>query len=96
MATETLSLTDLRPRLSEAIDRAHGLFDRFVITRRGRAEAVLLGSDDYEGLLETLEILSDRDAVKRLVEAEEDFRGDEGVDLEVLRRRLETGSTDDR
>jgi PHD/YefM family antitoxin component YafN of YafNO toxin-antitoxin module len=57
---------------------------------------VLLGSDDYEGLLETLEILSDREAVKRLIEAEEDFRLDEGVDLELLRGRLEAGSTDER
>jgi antitoxin YefM len=95
MATETLSLTDLRPRLSEAIDRANDLFDRFVITRRGRAEAVLLGSDDYEGLLETLEILSDREAVERLIQAEEDLRRDEGVDLEFLRRSLENEAVKD-
>ena len=96
MATETLSLTDLRPRLSEAVDRANDLFDRFVITRRGRAEAVLLGSDDYEGLLETLEILSDQDAVRRLIEAERDFVRGEGVDLEALRRGLETEPAVDR
>lgn len=94
MATETLSLTDLRPRLSEAIDRAHDLFDRFVITRHGRAEAVLLGADDYEGLLETLQILSDRETVQRLLAAEEDFGKGEAIHLETLRRDLESGSGD--
>ncbi len=94
MATETLSLTDLRPRLSAAIDRAHDLFDRFVITRHGRAEAVLLGADDYEGLLETLQILSDRETVQRLLEAEEDFGKGEAINLETLRRDLESGSGD--
>ena len=38
MATETISLTETRPRRSELVERAHGRFDRFVITRRGRAD----------------------------------------------------------
>ena len=53
VASETISLTELRPRLSELIERANERYDRFVITRRGRAEAVLLASDEFEGLLET-------------------------------------------
>ena len=65
MATETISLTETRPRLSELVARAHGRFDRFVITRRGRAEAVLLSSEEFEGLLETLEILSDNEVSLR-------------------------------
>ena len=72
MATETLSLTEMRPRLSELVARAHEQFDRFVITRRGRAEGVLLSSEEFEGLLETLEILSDEKLVRRLVEADEE------------------------
>jgi len=88
MATETLSLTELRPRLSEIIERAHQLFDRFVITRRGRAEAVLLSSEDYEGLLETLDILSDNELVQRLADAEEEFARGGGHSLEDVRREL--------
>ena len=67
MSTETVSLTEMRPRLSELLARAREHFDRFVITRRGRAEAVLLSADEFDGLLETLEILSDKALVKRLV-----------------------------
>ena len=71
MATETVSMTAMRPRLSELLSRAREHFDRFIITRRGRAEAVLLSADEFEGLLETLEILSDKSLVKRLIEADE-------------------------
>ncbi|MDH3402782.1 MAG: type II toxin-antitoxin system Phd/YefM family antitoxin [Acidobacteriota bacterium] len=91
VATETLSLTEMRPRLSELLARAHEHFDRFVITRRGRAEAVLLSSEEFDGLLETLEILSDKTLVKRLVEADEELSGGGGHTLEDVRRELSAG-----
>ena len=91
MATETLSLTELRPRLSELVARAHEQFDRFVITRRGRPEGVLLSSEEFDGLLETLEILSDKVLVKSLVEADEELSGGGGHSLEELRRELAGG-----
>jgi prevent-host-death family protein len=89
MATETLSLTELRPRLSELIDRASDVFDRFVITRRGKVEAVLLSSDDYEGLLETLDILSDQELVRRRVQADEEIGRGETHRLEDVRREIQ-------
>ena len=88
MTTETVSLTEMRPRLSELLTRAHAHFDRFVITRRGRAEAVLLSSEEFEGILETLEILSDKAQVKRLVEADEELSSGCGHSLEEVRREL--------
>lgn len=88
MATETISLTDLRPRLSEVMDRANALFERFVITRRGRAEAVLLAADEFEGLLETLDVLSRPELVARLIEAEEELAVGGGHALEDVRREL--------
>ncbi len=88
MATKTISLTEMRPRLSELLARVNDRFERFVITRRGRAEAVLLSSDEFDGLLETLEILSDKDHVKRLVEADEELTGGGGHTLEEVRQEL--------
>ncbi len=88
MATETVSLTEMRPRLSELLARAHDHFDRFVITRRGRAQAVLLSSEEFEGLLETLEILSSKVQVQRLVEADDEFLTGGDHSLEEVRREL--------
>ncbi|HUP42739.1 MAG TPA: type II toxin-antitoxin system Phd/YefM family antitoxin [Thermoanaerobaculia bacterium] len=85
MATETVSLTELRPRLSDLVDRAHERFDRFLITRRGRTEAVLLSSEEFEGLLETLDILSDQDLVRKLVEADAELAAGGGHSLEEVR-----------
>ena len=91
MATETVSLTAMRPRLSELLARAHDHFDRFVITRRGRAEGVLLSAEEFDGLLETLEILSDKALVRRLVEADDELSNGGGHSLSEVRQELADG-----
>jgi len=91
MATETISLTELRPRVSDLVDRAHQQFDRFLITRSGRAEAVLLSSEEFDGLLETLDILSDQDLVRQLVEADRELSAGGGHSLEEVREAARRG-----
>ena len=91
MATETISLTELRPRLSELVDRAHDWFERFVVTCRGCAAVVLLAVEEFEGLLETLEILSDDEQVSRLAEAEVELAAGGGHDLDDVRAELRRG-----
>lgn len=88
MATETISLTELRPRLSDLVDRAHENFDRFLITRRGKAQAVLLSSEEFEGLLETLDILSDQELVQQLVEADKELSAGGGHSLDEVREAV--------
>jgi len=90
MAAETLS--QLQPRLPELVDRACQSHDRFFITRNGHTDDVLLAAEEYEGLMETLEILSDPEAVQRLHEAKEAFERGEGRSLETILRELRGGS----
>ncbi len=92
MGTETISLTDLRPRLSELIERAHEQFDRFVITRHGRAEAILLSSEEFSGLLESLEMLSTPDQLQRLSEASAELSAGGGSSLDDVRQALADAS----
>ncbi len=40
--------------------------ESFAITQRGKVEGVLLSIEEYESLIETLEILSDRELVKSI------------------------------
>ncbi len=58
---------------------------------RGRTEAVLLAADELEGLLETLDILSDTECMRRFAEAEEEFVRGGGHSLEAVRRKLRDG-----
>jgi len=56
---KTLSLTEVKAKLSELIDEVESRDERVVITRRGRPAAVLVSQDDLDSWQETLEIKSD-------------------------------------
>lgn len=70
----TLTLKKLRPDLPKVIERIDSRLDRYVITKRGKPVVVMLSVDDYESLMETLDILADRDAMKRLRQGEKEIR----------------------
>ncbi|GAC1354991.1 MAG: type II toxin-antitoxin system Phd/YefM family antitoxin [Acidimicrobiales bacterium] len=59
----------MKDRLSEFVERVHSQHDRVIITRNGTPAAVLISPDDLEGLEETLDLLSDRKAVRELHDA---------------------------
>lgn len=66
MHMTTLSLADARASLSKHIDSAVSTNERFEITRNGRRVAVLLSAEDYDSLLETLDILGNPEEVAAL------------------------------
>jgi len=70
IAMETTSLADAKNRLSELITAVQGTWERVLITKNGRPAAVLIAPEDLESLIETLEILSDPDAMAAIREAE--------------------------
>lgn len=62
----TISVTDARARLPELVDDVSGRLNEYVITKHGRAHAVLMSAEEHEALLETLDILSDSAAMERI------------------------------
>ncbi len=77
------SLTEGCNRLSEIVDDVVAAGSDYMITRHGRPSAVIVGHDEYEALLETLNILSDPETLADLAEAETETDVDTGnlVDL---------------
>jgi len=57
--SETVPLSKAKACLSEFIRRVREEHESFAITHRGRIEGVLLSIEEYESLVESLEILSD-------------------------------------
>ena len=69
----TLPVAEARANFSKLVDAASTTHERFEITRNGARAAVLLGADDYDGLMETLEILSDPELMAEIREADRDI-----------------------
>lgn len=70
----SVSLKELRPRLPEVITRIDGKLDRYIVTRRGKPVVVMLSVDDYESLMETLDILADPEAMAGIRKGEKEIR----------------------
>ena len=69
----TLPLAEVRANLSKLIDEAVRTHLRIEVTRQGRRAAVILGADDYDSIMETLDILSDRDLMQELRQGQADI-----------------------
>ncbi|MDP3543850.1 MAG: type II toxin-antitoxin system Phd/YefM family antitoxin [Elusimicrobiota bacterium] len=86
---KTITLKALRPGLPQVADSVETKLDRYIVTRRGHPVMMLISPEDYEGLLETIEILSDKAAAKRIRKSWKDARAGKTASLDALRLRLE-------
>ncbi|MCX6421218.1 MAG: type II toxin-antitoxin system Phd/YefM family antitoxin [Actinobacteria bacterium] len=68
--TTTVPLAEARANLSQLVDDAMRTHERVEITRNGRRAGVLLSAEDYDSIMETLDILSDSEAMADLREAD--------------------------
>lgn len=83
--TRTLPISEVKTRLPELVKGVEDRDDEVVITRNGRPTAVLLSMDHYEGLQETLEILSDPKAMVEIRKNTAYFRrGGKGYTLDEV------------
>ena len=55
----SVTLSEAKTHLARLLAEVTEMGETFVITRSGRPAGVLVSIDEYEGLLETLEILAD-------------------------------------
>ncbi|HTZ43370.1 MAG TPA: type II toxin-antitoxin system Phd/YefM family antitoxin [Jatrophihabitans sp.] len=80
----TLPLAEVKSHLSELVARVSSQHERLTVTVHGRPSAVLLAVEDLESLQETIAVLSDSEAVRELVLAEEEIARGEGETEERL------------
>ena len=84
----TVTLKNLRPELPEVVDLIDSKLDRYIITKHGRPVVVMLSVDDYESMLETIDILSDKQAVARIKKSKQEIREGKTVSWKKLRENI--------
>lgn len=72
--TKNIPLKKLRPNLPKVMEEIDSKMTRFIVTKRGKPAALMMSIDDYESLLETLDILSNTGLRKDIKAAEEDIK----------------------
>jgi prevent-host-death family protein len=66
-------VTETREKFSEIIENVVSTGQEYTVTKHGKPIAVLIGYEEYEALIETLNILSDDESMSALAEAESDI-----------------------
>ncbi len=64
--SETIPASKAKTYFSELLRRVIDYHESFAITRRGKMAGVLIGIEEYENLIETLEILSDSELIESI------------------------------
>lgn len=84
--SKILTITEARAQMLDLPDQLNE--DTVVITRRGRPVMAAMSYEQYESLLETLEILSDGRFVEQLEDSIAQVERGETITLKQLKRNL--------
>ena len=63
---KTLPISEAKMKLSSLVDQVHGSDTEIVITKNGKAVAVLVSADEFESWKETITIQSDPALMKEI------------------------------
>jgi len=69
----TLTVTEAKSHFLELIRNTDKRLERFLITKQGKPSAVVMNADEFDGWLETLEIMSDKKALREIRKARKEL-----------------------
>ncbi|MFH1305488.1 MAG: type II toxin-antitoxin system Phd/YefM family antitoxin [Candidatus Omnitrophota bacterium] len=79
-----LTVTEAKAHFLEIIRKTDKTMQHFIICKKGKPTAVLMSVDEYAGWLETLEILSDKTALKDIREAQKELAEGKGLTFDEV------------
>lgn len=91
MVMTTLPLTDVKARLSELVDQVEQHHERVLLTRNGRPAALLISPQDLAAIEETIDLLSDHEAVAEIRAAGREIAAGNAATSEELRAKYLRG-----
>ncbi|GEM_PF-584168 len=86
---KTYPLAEAKKHLSHLVKEAEEGYDRFTITKNGVEKAVLLSVEEYEGLIETLDILSNKEEREEIARAKRQVRRKRTLSLEAFKKKAD-------
>ena len=82
----TINVSEAKDRLSQLVKETAETTKQVVISVNGRKEVMLISVEEYESLMETIEILKDQSLVKKIVSSTADIRRGDFVNFEDIRK----------
>ena len=86
--TEQLTMVDARRELTKLPEKLEAHPATVAVTRRGKLVLAIMAWEDYEAILETLEILSNEEAVQQLRRSIQEVKAGKPIPWEQAKARL--------
>lgn len=84
-----ITVTEARKRIFDLLGDVQTPGEQYVITEKGKPKAVLLSFDEYDSLMETLEVMQEfPDLKKDIQEAEREYKSGEYLNYTTLEELL--------
>ncbi len=87
--TEEITMVDARRQLTKLPEKLGAHAATVAVTRRGKPVLAIMTWEDYEAILETLEVLSDDEAVGQLSHSIREVKESKTVPWKEARARLD-------
>lgn len=87
----TLSVEEARDHFSLLVEQASTTHERFQITRNGSRAAVLMGTDDYDAMIETLAVVADADLAQDIGKGLRDLAQGAASTADQVRSKMRLG-----
>ncbi len=84
MATKTVPVTEARKKFTELIKEVEDMMGKYIITRKGKPAAVILNTEEFESLQETIRIMEDQLLQEKLRQARADITDGEIYSYEEI------------
>lgn len=85
----TLPLTEVRNNFPKLVENVSTTMDRVIISKNGKPRAVMLSVDEYESIVDTIEILSSPLKMARLRRAQKQAKEGKGKTIEEVAKELD-------
>ncbi len=82
MSVITVPVTEAKQRFTEIVKGVEDCFDRYLVTKNGKDAAIVMSAEEYESLLETLDVLSSKKEMRSLLEGMSQSQRGETVALD--------------
>ena len=80
----SLTTTKAKAKLPSLVRKVHTLGEKIIITHRGEKFGILIDADEYEGLLETIDILKDAKVSKDISHSLRELKAGKLVSFEKV------------
>lgn len=82
----TINLSEAKDKLSKLVKETAETTEPLMISVHGRKEVVVISMEEYNGLMETIEILRDHDLVRKIQAGLQEAKRGQLVDFDSIRK----------